>query len=198
MGKQPVRRRQQQRDQYQPAIPDAVSGLPTSSKNLQVRIMSSLPYLAGKVAVVTGASRGIGKGVVSILGEHAATVYATGGTTAGTPNANRGTIHEVAEAITAAGGFGRAVPCDHSDDGQIKALFERVKAEQGHLDILVNNATTIAPGPLAPPPFWNKSLMIAHNPLHGSGRAVLPHDSQPMSVATSQSHDFSFTIPRRF
>jgi NAD(P)-dependent dehydrogenase (short-subunit alcohol dehydrogenase family) len=53
------------------------------------------------------------------------------------------------------------VRCDHADDGQIKVLFERVKAEQDHLDILVNNATTIGTDPLARPPFWNKSLGIA-------------------------------------
>src|SRR5882672_2369152 len=106
--------------------------------------MKTIPSLAGKVAVVTGASRGIGAGIATLLGEHGATVYVTGRTTTATPNAaseTTGTINEVANAITAAGGVGIAVPCDHTDDAQIKALFEQVKAGHGHLDILVNNAT---------------------------------------------------------
>ena len=97
------------------------------------------PSLAGKVAVVTGASRGIGKGIATVLGESGVTVYVTGRTSAATPNAKSGTIisgtiNEVADAITAAGGVGIAVRCDHADDAQIKALFAQVKAEQGHLE----------------------------------------------------------------
>jgi NAD(P)-dependent dehydrogenase (short-subunit alcohol dehydrogenase family) len=123
--------------------------------------MSSLPSLVGKVAVVTGASRGIGKGIATVLGEQGATVYVTGRTTAATPNATSETINEVAEAITAAGGVGIAVRCDSADDAQVKALFEQVKAEQGNLDILINSPTTLGPDPFAPLPFWNKSLVIA-------------------------------------
>jgi len=85
----------------------------------------------------------------------------TGRTTASKPGTTPGTIGEVAESITTAGGVGVAVVCDHADDAQIKALFERVKAEQGHLDILVNNATAVGPDPFAPPPFWSKSLTIS-------------------------------------
>ena len=66
--------------------------------------MNSLFSLSGKVAVVTGASRGVGKGIATALGEQGATVYVTGRTTAAAPNAASGTINEVAEAITAAGG----------------------------------------------------------------------------------------------
>jgi NAD(P)-dependent dehydrogenase (short-subunit alcohol dehydrogenase family) len=123
--------------------------------------MKTIPSLTGKVAVITGASRGVGAGIATLLGEQGATVYVTGRTTASKPGTTPGTIGEVAESITTTGGVGIAVACDHADDAQIKALFERVKAEQGHLDILVNNATAVGPDPFAPPPFWNKSLTIS-------------------------------------
>src|SRR5258707_12155380 len=123
--------------------------------------MKTSPSLTGKVAVITGASRGVGAGIATLLGEQGATVYVTGRTTASKPGTTPGTIGEVAESITTTGGLGIAVACDHADDSQIKALFERVKAEQGHLDILVNNATAVGPDPFAPPPFWNKSLTIS-------------------------------------
>src|SRR5258708_17476084 len=120
--------------------------------------MKTIPSLAGKVAVITGASRGVGAGIATLLGEQGATVYVTGRTTASKPGTTPGTIGEVAESITTAGGVGIAVVCDHADDAQIKALFERVKAEQGHLDILINNATAVGPDPFPPPPFWDHSL----------------------------------------
>ncbi len=150
--------------------------------------MSSLPSLVGKVAVVTGASRGIGKGIATVLGEQGASVYVTGRTTAATPNATSGTINEVAETITASGGVGIAVPCDHADDAQIKALFERVKAEQGHLDILVNNATTLGPDPFAPPPFWTKSLAISKQFTVGLRSAfVASYYAAPLMIAANKS-----------
>src|SRR5258708_28210504 len=123
--------------------------------------MKTIPCWAGKVAVVRGERRGVGAGIATLLGEQGATVYVTGRRTASKPGTTRGTIGEVAESITTAGGVGIAVVSDHADDAQIKALFERVKAEQGHLNILVNNATGVAPDPFAPPPFWNKSLTIS-------------------------------------
>ena len=100
--------------------------------------------LAGQVAIVTGASRGVGKGIAIGLGEAGATVYVTGRTVA--PGPWPGTIGETAEAVTAAGGRGIAVPCDHADDAQVRALFERVDAEAGRLDVLVNNAFAIPEG----------------------------------------------------
>jgi dehydrogenase/reductase SDR family protein 1 len=97
--------------------------------------------LKGKVALVTGASRGVGRGVAIGLGEAGATVYVTGRTEAegSAAVALGGTIHRTAEEVAAAGGVGIAVRCDHTDDAQTRALVERIVAEQGRLDILVNN-----------------------------------------------------------
>ena len=80
--------------------------------------------LNGGVAIVTGASRGVGKGVAQVLADCGATVYATGRT-----------IQEK----ESSGGKIIAVRCDHRDDAQVRAVFERIAREQGRLDILVNN-----------------------------------------------------------
>lgn len=98
--------------------------------------------LHGKIAIVTGASRGIGKGIALSLGAAGATVYVTGRTGAGHPATVplSGAVEETAAEVTRRGGVGIAVRCDHRDDAQTEALFERVRAEQGHLDILANSA----------------------------------------------------------
>jgi dehydrogenase/reductase SDR family protein 1 len=97
--------------------------------------------LRGRVALVTGASRGVGKGIALGLGEAGATVYITGRTVlpGSSPGSMGGTLLEAAEEVTQAGGLGVPVACDHTDDDQVRALFDRIKAEQGRLDILVNN-----------------------------------------------------------
>lgn len=102
--------------------------------------------LTGKVAVVTGASRSIGKGIALELGAAGATVYVTARTVE--PGAMPGTVGETATEIDALGGHGIGVACDHKDDAQVKALFDRVAAEQGHLDLLVNN---VFPAPVLAP-----------------------------------------------
>jgi dehydrogenase/reductase SDR family member 1 len=96
--------------------------------------------LAGKVAVVTGASRGLGKGIAVGLGEAGATVYVTGRSTRLSPGSLPGTIEEAADDVTSAGGEGIPVRCDHADDADVAALFDRVQREQGRVDVLVNNA----------------------------------------------------------
>ncbi len=118
--------------------------------------------LTGKVAVVTGASRGIGRGIALVLAEQGATVYVTGRTVDPGTYYLPGTVGETAAECTErgreSGGSGVAVACDHGDDAQVAALFERVKAEPGRLDILVNNAFTLSDDLLEPKGFWEKPL----------------------------------------
>jgi len=104
------------------------------------------------VALVTGASRGGGKGIALVLGEQGATVYVTGRSVRGEPTTlgRPGTIDDTAEEVTARGGTGIAVRCDHTDDAQVEAVFNRVQKEQSRLDLLVNNAWSgyeISPDP---------------------------------------------------
>jgi dehydrogenase/reductase SDR family protein 1 len=115
--------------------------------------MEEARSMQGKVAVVTGASRGIGKGIALELGAAGATVYVSGRSV----QAGRlpGTVSATAAEIDDAGGRGIAVPCDHRDDEQVASLFERIGYEQGSLDVLVNNVYD-APGSARwlGKPFW--------------------------------------------
>src|SRR5712672_2395311 len=114
--------------------------------------------LAGKVAVVTGASRGIGKGIALALAEQGATVYVTGRTVTPGSYPLPGTVGETAVEVDRRGGKGIAVQVDHAKDDQVAALFEQVKREQGRLDILVNNAFSLPETLTDPQPFWEKPL----------------------------------------
>ena len=118
--------------------------------------------LTGKVAIVTGSSRGIGRGIALVLADNGATVYVTGRTVNPGDYYLPGTVGETAaecnERGKAEGGSGIAVACDHGDPAQIEALFEKVKAEQGRLDILVNNAFQLSDDLLEPKGFWEKPL----------------------------------------
>jgi len=97
--------------------------------------------LAGKVAVVAGATRGAGRGIACMLGEAGATVYCTGRSVRGKPSTKGRpeTTDETAEMVTARGGTGIAVQVDHTVEEQVRRLFARVESEQGRLDVLVNN-----------------------------------------------------------
>jgi NAD(P)-dependent dehydrogenase (short-subunit alcohol dehydrogenase family) len=114
--------------------------------------------LSGKVAVVTGASRGIGKGIAYALAEQGATVYVTGRTVTPGSYSLPGTVGETAEECDRRGGKGVPVQVDHNDDEQVAALFERVKKDAGRLDILVNNAFSLPEDLTEPKPFWEKPL----------------------------------------
>ncbi|MEU4311433.1 SDR family NAD(P)-dependent oxidoreductase [Nocardia sp. NPDC024068] len=114
--------------------------------------------LTGRVAVVTGASRGIGKGIALALAAQGATVYVTGRTVTSGEHPLPGTIGETAAECGRRGGTGIAVRVDHGDDADVAALFERVGDEQGRLDILVNNAFSLPENLTDPAPFWEKPL----------------------------------------
>ena len=98
--------------------------------------------LAKKVAVVTGASRGVGKGIALGLGEAGATVYVTGRTIKNKTDAEKlgGTVYQTAEAVTAIGGKGIAIRCDHTVDAQVEDAFKQITKESKRIDVLVNNA----------------------------------------------------------
>src|ERR1700691_4021602 len=111
------------------------------------------------VVVVTGASRGAGRGIAIALGTHGCTVYVTGRSEKPGDASLPGTIYETADAVTAAGGKGIAVRGDHHDDAAVKAFFEQVRREQGRQNILVTNACAIhdeltSPGGY----FWEKPV----------------------------------------
>ena len=97
--------------------------------------------LQDRVAVVTGATRGTGRGIARMLGAAGATVYCTGRSVKGCP-ATPGrpeTIEETADMVTAEGGRGIAVRSDHTIEAEVERLFARVRTDHGRLDILVND-----------------------------------------------------------
>ncbi|MFB8275052.1 SDR family NAD(P)-dependent oxidoreductase [Nocardia colli] len=116
--------------------------------------MSGIPNpLTGRIAVVTGASRGIGKGIALELGAAGATVYVTG--RSDTPGRLPGTVGETAAAIDEAGGVGVPFVCDHRDDDAVQRLFQQIRDDHGRLDVLVNNVyNSPAAARWLGKPFW--------------------------------------------
>jgi NAD(P)-dependent dehydrogenase (short-subunit alcohol dehydrogenase family) len=116
------------------------------------------------VALVTGASRGAGRGIALALGTAGATVYLSGRSVDGAPTTDNvpGTIDETARQVTDSGGHGIAVRCDHTVDADVESLFQRIRDDRGRLDLLVNNVwggyenSECRPLPMVP--FWEQSL----------------------------------------
>jgi NAD(P)-dependent dehydrogenase (short-subunit alcohol dehydrogenase family) len=101
-----------------------------------------MALLSNRIAVVTGASRGAGRGIAAALGAEGATVYVTGRSVRGRPAVAEfpHSIEDTADEVTAAGGNGVAIRCDHTIDEDVRALFDRVRSDHGRLDVLVANA----------------------------------------------------------
>ncbi|AVH24108.1 SDR family NAD(P)-dependent oxidoreductase [Nocardia cyriacigeorgica] len=113
-----------------------------------------------RIVVVTGASRGAGKGIALALGETGATVYVTGRTRTEGEAPLPGTVFATADEITRRGGHGVPVVLDHRDDAQVEAFFAELRDQHGRLDILVNNALTVPDGLTDKGPFWEKPLTL--------------------------------------
>lgn len=106
-----------------------------------------------KIIVVTGATRGLGRGIARAFAEKGATVVVTG--------RSETDLADVAQEIEARGGKPVAIACDHADDGSVATAFARIEAEAGGIDILVNNAAAVhATDLIAPGPFWKKPLHL--------------------------------------
>jgi len=117
-----------------------------------------MSVLDGKVAVVTGASRGIGRGIALVLAEQGAKVYVTGRTVKPGVAPFPGTVGQTAAECDERGGRGVPVAVDHGDDSQVADLFAQVRRDDGRLDILVNNAFTLPDDLSEPKGFWEKPL----------------------------------------
>ncbi|MBU8897165.1 short-chain dehydrogenase [Corallococcus sp. H22C18031201] len=120
--------------------------------------------LEGRIALVAGATRGAGRGIATMLGEAGATVYCTGrsvrGNLASGPKRPE-TLEETAERVTALGGKGIAVRVDHSVEEEVEALAQRIRAEAGHLDVLVNDIWGGESLMELGLPFWKQSAQKA-------------------------------------
>lgn len=116
----------------------------------------------GKVALVTGASRGAGKGIALALGEAGMTVWVTGRSAAGvdTGTGLGGSLEETADEVTARGGRGIPAACDHSDDSSVERVVEEIRSRHGRLDVLVNNAFAVPEGLTDDRPFWEQPTSL--------------------------------------
>ncbi|TYB54745.1 SDR family oxidoreductase [Nonomuraea sp. PA05] len=120
--------------------------------------------MAATVAVVTGAARGVGRGIALVLGETGATVYVTDRESRDRHHPTLpGTVEGTAEQVSERGGTGVPVRVDHADDRAVEALFARVREERGGLDLLVANAFAGNALPFRGGPFWTLPLDHWHN-----------------------------------
>jgi NAD(P)-dependent dehydrogenase (short-subunit alcohol dehydrogenase family) len=144
--------------------------------------------LQDRIAVVAGATRGAGRGIARALGEAGATVYCTGRSVRGRPatGTRPETIEETAELVTAAGGVGIAVRTDHTVEDEVRALFERVRAEQGRLDVLVNDVWGGDELMEWGKPFWESDV----------GKGLLMQERAVWSHAITARHGLPLMVER--
>jgi NAD(P)-dependent dehydrogenase (short-subunit alcohol dehydrogenase family) len=133
-----------------------------------------MPDLSDRIALVTGASRGAGAAIAAVLGEAGATVYVTGRSSrAGARTDDMpGTVEDAASAVSARGGTGIGVVCDHTDPAQVQELVARIGADHGRLDVLVNNAWggyEQYDGASFAAPFWEQPLQRRWDAMFGAG-----------------------------
>jgi len=157
--------------------------------------------LKGKIAVVAGATRGAGRGIACMLGEAGATVYCTGRSVRGKASARQPsqdaafdlaarpeTIDETAEMVTARGGRGIPVQVDHTLEDQVRALFARVRAEQGRLDVLVNDVWGGDELTEWGKPFWElsvqKGLLMQQRAVHS--HIITSRHAAPLMIERRQ------------
>ena len=112
------------------------------------------------IAVVTGASRGLGRGIARAFGAKGARVLLTG-RAGSVSTAGETALDDAAAEVTAAGGEGIALHCDHGNDADVERAFAQIGKESGHIDILVNNATAIHPDIMQSSAFWELSLHLS-------------------------------------
>jgi NAD(P)-dependent dehydrogenase (short-subunit alcohol dehydrogenase family) len=159
------------------------------------------PDLKHRIALVAGATRGVGRGTALALGEAGATVYCTGRSTRanriprnGTKNVSPfdyarrpETIEETAEMVTARGGKGIAAVVDHTETKQVEELIARIRQEQGKLDILVNDISETIPQDLGKT-FWQLNLENGlanfRNAIHT--HIITNHFAAPLLIETAK------------
>ncbi len=125
-----------------------------------------------RVALVTGGSRGVGKGIAAGLGETGWTVYVTGRSAGSATEAIGGTLEDTVSLVNSSGGTGIAIRCDHTDDEAVAGAFARVRDEQGRLDLLVNNAYAGPADIHDGRPFFDRSLREWDSLIHLSLRGA--------------------------
>ena len=148
--------------------------------------MAEFRPLTGQVALVAGGTRGAGRGISVALGAAGARVYVTGRSTRGVRSEmdRPETIEETADLVTAAGGEGIAVRCDHTDPAQVEAVVDRIRIDDGRLDVLVNDVwggdhlTQWVP-------MWKHDLASGLRLLHTAvdSHVVTSHAALPLMIA---------------